>query len=250
MNQKWSNAKIILLMYVLAIVLSAMLLFLIGLPFMGPGQLWISFLALVIGETAIFGLLMQRYGYADRKRPDVMLTGFLAHIAVAVVYLIAVVILILLALMTAISVVSYLLLHIVLLMVAGIASGFIVLFARYVRKQEQDEKAQWVKLMKIIMVEINQYLALWNGSDKEQLKTVFEELEEKVRYSDPVSTPELAPMEWDLLEQARQLAASVRSLTQTSDAAAASTASGIAAQMREMTSRLTLRNEQLLQAKS
>lgn len=250
MNHKWSNARIIMFAYVLAIIITAALLFLIGLPFMGPGQLWISFVAVIVAETALFGLVMYRYGYTDRKRPDIMLTGFLAHAAIAVAYLIAVVILILLAMMTAISVVSYLLLHIILLAVAAIASGVIVLFARYVRKQEQDAQAQWVKLMKIIMVEINQYLSLWDGSEKEQLKSAFDELEERVRYSDPISMPDLAPMEWDLLEQARQLAVSVRSLTNTSDDETMATATGIAAQMRDMTSRITLRNEQLLQAKS
>lgn len=250
MNPIWNNARIIITAYVLAIVLTTALLFLIGLPFMGLGQLWISFVALAVGETALFGLVMYRYGYTDRKRPDIMLTGFLPYIAITIVYLITVTVLILLAIMTAISVFSYLLLHIILLAAIGIASGFIALFARYVRNQEQDAQAQWVKLMRIIMVEIKQYLALWNGSEKDQLKSAFDELEEQVRYSDPVSIPDLAPMELDLLEQARQLAASVRNLTHTSDDAAEATAAGLVAQIREMTSRVTLRNEQLLQAKS
>lgn len=241
-------ARLITLIYALAVILTLAVVFFIGLQFTGPVHLWISLAALLIAETAVYGLNLYHIG--NRNRPDGIVSGYLAYMTIAGLYLLAAAIAIVISLIFPLSAARYGLIHVILLAAAGILAGFVAIFSRNASDQEQEMKEQvwWVQQMGIALLGIKQDLETWNHQEKERIKKGIEDLEEKVRYSDPVSQPEVASTEMYLLDQARSLASGVRGLANAPDAAAE--AERIGAQIRDMANQIAVRNRQLLQAKS
>lgn len=248
MDNQRGYARIITVIYFLAIILTVAIIFLIGLQFTRPSHLWISLFALFIAESAVYGLNMHRN--SSQSHPDGLISGYMAYATVAGIYLIAVVAAIALSLIIVISTFSYALIHIILLSAGGIISGLIAMFSRNVIEQEHKmpEQVIWVKHMGLTLLGIKQDLESWKHPESEQLKKGLEELEEKVRFSDPVSIPPLAAAEQQLLGLARNLANGVRNLAHASDVAVE--VERIHAQMRDMASQMTIRNQQLLLHKS
>lgn len=246
MNGFRSDVRIMTIIYALAVVLTVAIGVLIGLSFDQLDLMWISLIALLIAETAVYELSVR----IARSRSEGLMSGYMSYVAVAGVYLAAVVAAIVVSFIWSLAFWTYGLIHLVMLAAALIGAGFIALFAGYAIEQEQEtsEQLKWIKQMGVHLTRIEHDLKMWEHPAKGPLHQELEALQEKVRYSDPVSRPELVGTEFAMLEQLQILAGDVRSLVQmTGDETAAN---HIGVQIRKLANSVELRNQQLLQLKS
>lgn len=248
MDNQRGYARSLTVVYISAVVLTIAVILLADLPFLNPEQAWITLGVLILAEFVLYSLIL--HYIAQQSRSNKLMSGFMAYASIAGLYFLAVVIAIVVTLAFGLSTSKYILIHVILLAAAAILSGGVMLFSRNVSEQEREieEQAGWINQMMLHLREIKQDLESWNHPVKDLLKKGLEDLEEKVRYSDPVTHPGLAAAERELLDLIRQLAGRVRGLAQLPDAA--EEAEGIGSQIRETSSKLAKRNQWLLQNKS
>ncbi|MCD9024807.1 hypothetical protein [Cohnella silvisoli] len=248
MDKHRDNARLATVIYVLALLVTLAVVFLIGLPFARISHAWISLFALFIAETALYGLSL--YYIPNRKHSDATIPGYLAFGTIAGLYLIVVIIFIIVfSLVLDLSTFNYGLLHFIALGVAGIMASMVAIYFRHADDQEVNSTAQvqWVSGMRSTLLSIKQELAGWNHEERGGLAKGIAELEEKVRYSDPVSHPSLVGTEESLMQQVHELASGISSLVKETETTGETERVG--RQIRETMNLLESRNQRLLQLK-
>ncbi|MCR8642945.1 hypothetical protein NV379_09760 [Paenibacillus sp. N1-5-1-14] len=244
MNKFRLNAGIWTFIYVCMLVLTIALLFLIGLPFSRPGHLWISLGALVLAETAVYSTAL--FGIATQKRGGSISIGLSAFVTVSTLYLIAVaVIVILFSLLFDISVLSYSLIHLIVIAIAGIAVGM-ASFAFHKSVQDDNATSQTQFVQSMLHVLRDSVRQLQGKEEGKQLFRELEQLEEKVRFSDPVSHTTMLEVEHHLLGEMEKLAADIREYMKQP---IQEEIDSFDRRIRDLSIILTDRNEKLLQRK-
>jgi hypothetical protein len=249
MEKQRDYSKILMFIYALSVLLTLAVVLLIGLPYLRVGHAWISISALILAETVIY--LLALHYVSNHKRSSGMIPGYLAFSAVASLYLIAILVFIVVfSLVLDVSTTNYGLLHIALLAVAGIMSGFFALYFRHAEHQENESRTQvqWIRGMQSAILTVKQELEGWSDEARGSLRKELEALEEKIRYSDPMSHPELLDMEKVLLGQVYELSSAVRQLA-IGTMEVSGESERLSRQVREITNGLANRNQQLIQLK-
>lgn len=229
--------------YVCTLVLTVALLFWIGLPFSRPGHLGISFGALVLAETAVYGTAL--FGIFLKKQNGSLTIGYSAFVTVSTLYLIAAaVIVVLFSLVFDVPILSYALVHLIALAAAGVAMG---MAAIAFRKSEQDDnvtaQTQLVQDMQHALRDAARQL---RDEEEGELLRELERLEEKVRFSDPVSHKAMLDTDRRLVDEAERLAADFRRYAEQSERVEADL---FGRRIRDLSDLLTDRNEKLIQRK-
>jgi len=136
MDSERFYGRVTTIIYALVVAATVALMLLLGLPVARLSHFGFSLGALLIGETAIYAMVMMYH--ANRKRARRMIPGYLAFGTVTVLYLAAVLVVILVfSILLDVSAFTYALIHFILLAVAGAIAGCVALFTRY---SEQDEQ--------------------------------------------------------------------------------------------------------------
>ncbi|BBI36754.1 hypothetical protein [Cohnella abietis] len=251
MDKQRDYARIVTFIYVLALLVTLAVVFLIGLPFARTSHTWISLGTLILAETFIYGIVV--HYLSNGNRASRLIPGYLALGTIAGLYFIAVVIFIVVFSLAAdVSTYSYSLLHVIALGVMGIAAGLVALYYR--NAESDDEKiisqVQWVSAMRSELLSIKQQLEGCKHEAEYGLVKKIAELDEKVRFSDPASHPSLVMTEQNLLQQARQLASEVSTFVKASDKDSEAQASEkLRDQIRDIRNVISTRNQQLIQLK-
>lgn len=249
MDKQRDYSRIVTLIYILAILITLAVVFLIGLPFSRTSHTWISLGALLLAETAIYGLAL--HYISGGKRASALIPGYLAYSVIAGLYLaIVIVFIIVFSLAADISTVSYGLLHFIALAIAAIMASLITLYVRHAEQQDGDPSASshdWVPEVRDTLLLVKQELEGWNGEASGGLRKGIEELDEKVRYSDPVSHPSLSGTEKNVLNRIRLLANEISELATASETDGE--AERLSKQIREVSNEVSVRNQRLVQLK-
>jgi len=248
MENKFGYVRIVTFIYVLALLVTIAVMLLMGVSFAKAGHTWISFGALFLAETFIYGVAV---GYvANSPFTRKIFPGYLGLGTIAGLYLIVVIVLILVfSWILDVSTYSYALLHFIAMGIAAILAGLMMIYIRNAGLQDisMELEVPWVTDMCSVLLLINQELDGWNNEAKSSVLQAFKELDEKVRFSDPLSHPKLAGTEKSLLAQAYQLSTEIREWVEAGDAEGQ--AEKIMKQIRGITNQVTIRNQQLIQLK-
>jgi|GEM_PF-6271144 Protein involved in chromosome segregation, interacts with SMC proteins len=241
MNSFRLNEKAWTFIYACALVLTAVLLF--GINLLRPGHLWISLEALALAETAVYGTVM--FGFFLQKRNGSLSIGYSAFVTVSALYLLAAaVIVVLFSLLFNVSTLSYFLIHIFVLAAAGIAAGLAAIVFR--KSVQEDNAASQTELVQSMQNALRDALRQLRGGEEGELLRELERLEEKVRFSDPVSHPTMLDADRRLVIEAEQLAADIRYYTEQPER---TENSSFGRRIRVLSDMLTDRNEKLIQLK-
>lgn len=243
MNMSRIYAGVWTFIYVCALALTFTLLLWIGMPFSSPANLWISIWALVLAETAVYGTAL--FGISLQKRNGKLSAGYWAFVTVSTLYFIAAaVIVILFSLVFNAPVLSYVLVHLAVLAAAGIAAGLAAFaFHKSVKDDNGAAETQLVHNMQHAMRDAVRQL---RGGEDDGLLRELERLEEKVRFSDPVSHPAMLDVDRRLVAEAERLADDICRYAEQPEEAEADSFSR---RIRELSDLLTERNEKLIQRK-
>ncbi|WP_239615460.1 hypothetical protein [Cohnella mopanensis] len=247
MDKKRDFARIVTLIYVLAIFLTLAVIFLIGLPFSRTSHTWISLGGLILAETAIYGLALHYSSNGKRS----LIPGYLAYSVIAGLYLIAVIVFIIVfSLALDISTFSYGLLHFIGLALAAIMASLVTLYTRHAEQQDDEVSSssiQWVPDARHTLLSIKQELEGWDDEAGSGLSKGIKELDEKIRYSDPTSHPTLTGEEEDILNGIQLLAGKVSKLVQAE--VMDGEAERLGREIRDISNGVTNRNQRLIQLK-
>jgi len=245
-NTLRNDVRIMTIVYALAVILTFAIWILLGLSFDQLDAKWISLLAMLIAETAIYELGV-RY---VRSQEDAHMARYRSYMAVAVAYFVLVVAAIVVSFIFPLALWAYGLMHMILLAVQLMTAGLIALRVEQAREQERQlsERMQWVRQMGLEMVQIARELEQWNHPARDRLNRELASLQEKVRFSDPVSRPELAEEEFTILQQLQSLAGDVRRLVQLTGNEG--DVDQIRKQLEKLANAIDRRNQQLLRLKS
>ncbi len=252
MDKQREYARIATFIYILTITLAVVLL--IGLPFARPSHAWISLGALLLAETAIYGLIL--HYLSNNNNLNGLIPGYLAFSAIAGIYLIVVIVFIVIfSLALDITTLSYGLLQFIALALAAIMASLAAIYFRHAEQQDDNSESlvQWVTEMRSTLLAIKQELEDWKHEERGALARGIEALDEKVRCSDPASHPSIALSEESLLYQVRQLGTEISGLVKAvetdEDVERSEKSERLGRQIREMTYLVTSRNQQLIQLK-
>ncbi|WP_256759579.1 hypothetical protein [Cohnella sp. WQ 127256] len=250
MEKQKDYSRIVMFIYILAILITLSVVFLMGLPFSQPSHTWISFGALMLAETAIY-VLMTQY-LSGGKKSRALIPGYLAFVAIAGLYLaVVIVIIIAMSLIYGATTFSYGLTHFIALALAGIMASLVTIYFRHAEQQDNDHSVtslQWVPDMRGTLLSIKHDLEGWTNESSGGLTKGILELDEKVRYSDPSSHPTLTVTEENLLHEVRQLSSEISKLVSSPDANVDN--QRLLRQIREISNLVTSRNQQLIQLKA
>lgn len=231
------------IIYACALMLTVALLFWVDLPFLRPNHLWISLEALALAETAVYGTVI--YGITQKERNGNLSIGYSTFVTVSMFYLVAVVIIIVLfSLLFDVSVRSYILIHIIAFAVAGVAAGLAALAAG--KSVEDDDITVQTQHMQNMQYALRDAVRQLRGREEAELLRDLERLEEKVRFSDPVSHPTMLDDDHRLVTEAERLAADIRSYVELPERVETDSFSR---RIRDLSDLLIDRNERLIQRK-
>lgn len=249
MDKQRDYARVVTFIYVLGILITLAVVFLVGLPFSRTSHTWVSLGALLLAETAIYGLVL--HYLSQGKRSSGLIPGYLAFSAIAGLYLIVIIVFIIVfSLVFDVSTTSYALLHFIALAIAAIMASLVTLYVRHSEQQDGEPSAssvQWVPEVRDSLLSIKQELEGWNHEASSRLSKDVASLDEKVRYSDPTSHSSLANTESDVLNQVRLLAREINGLKKAADANGQS--EQIGRQIQEIANLIASRNQRLIQLK-
>ncbi|CAH0122237.1 hypothetical protein PAE9249_04785 [Paenibacillus sp. CECT 9249] len=204
MNKDRSYLAIWNTVYILAAALTVAIVLWIGLPFGRIYNLMISIGALIVAESAIYGVIL--YSLLHSRRFQKQVPGFLGYGTVAVLYFLAAFVIVLLF-SPFHSVFSYFIIHAIAFMAAAILFGVVAVCVKYIERQEQDTKVQTqlIKEMQLTISAAKRNLEMCDVKQSDLLRKLVHQLEEKVKYSDPVTHASLFETDQLLLEQMREL---------------------------------------------
>ncbi|QJD85706.1 hypothetical protein [Cohnella herbarum] len=249
MDKQRDYARVVTLIYALGILITLAVVFLAVAPYSRTSHTWLSSLALLLAETAIYGLVL--HYLSQGKRSSGLIPGYLAFSAIAGLYLIVVIVFIIVfSLVLDVSTTSYVLLHFIALAIAAIMASLVTLYVRHSEQQDGDPSSssiQWVPEVRDSLLSIKQELEGWNDEASSRLSKDVANLDEKVRYSDPTSHPSLADTEADVLNQVQLLAREINGLKKAAEANGQS--ERIGRQIQEIGNLIARRNQKLIQLK-
>lgn len=242
-------ARIAAFIYALAIAATIAVVFL-ALPFAGPGYAWISLAALLIAESTVFGVVM--YFISNRRTFLNQVPGYVAYGMTAAAYFAVTVAAVAICSVLSLSLLTYGIIHLLIIIGAAIMLGIVAFFVKYMERQDETvaAQAQFVKQLLLALLTAKQHIEGWNDERRHSLQTALLRLEDKARYSDPVSHPDLQAAENLLLVQARELQERLRSLSRPSgETVDPGTIEEIGELIRRLEQQLEQRNQQLVQLK-
>ncbi|MBB6672032.1 hypothetical protein [Cohnella nanjingensis] len=248
MSQPRSYFRIDTFIYVLALIVTVAAVFLTGLPVYRPGHFIFTVGSLLLAETAAYGY--SRYMSSIKRSFGKTGPSYLGYGTVIVLYFIAVLgIIVLFSIMLDVSTGSYALIHLIALAIAGILGGFMAFSVKNAEEQEDEAAAsvQWVSGMLQSLLSAKLHLNAVSDASAVPLKRSVEELEEKVRYSDPVTHPSMRDTDQLLLQRVQLLADDIQLLGGGLNVAEQS--EPLARRVGELSNQVTLRNQQLIQLK-
>ncbi|MCC3372647.1 hypothetical protein [Cohnella sp. REN36] len=248
MSQPRSYFRIDTFIYVLALIVTVAVLLLFGLPLFRPGHFAFSLGSLLIAETAAY--FYSRYMSTLNRRFGKLVPGYLGYGTIVFLYFVAsVVIILVFSVYLDVSTRSYALIHVIALALAGILAGFVAFSVNNAQEQEDEaaEAVQWVSGMLLSISSAKLHLNGVGDAAAAPLKRSVDELEEKVRYSDPVSHPSMRETDELLLQQVKLLSDDILLLGAGFDVAEQS--EPLARRVGQLMNEVMLRNQQLVRLK-
>lgn len=246
MTFKHSGIKIVTSIYVIALITTMMIFFTLLGDSLVFSSFWISLIAILIAETAIWYYSIFVIGHVDDVKKSV--PGYMAIGVVVVLYWLAVILYSFFRGIAHFALGLYVSVHIVTLVTAIILCGLLMLFIRYNSKHEQNTKFHIAQLYEIesALKQVQIKMKSVHSSQMEELNVLIARLIEKVHYSDPV-TPD------SLLYMNQQIMNSISTLDIEITAALSSdheiTNTVIIQYINDIQDRLAARNEQVLISK-
>lgn len=240
--------KIASIIYGLTVVLTLAVIFLTGLPFVRENHLWITLSALLLAETIAFRVVI--YMLSNHKQFTKLIPGYMAYGTVSGVYFLSVILIVgLFSLWLNVSTFSYFLIHLIALAAAAIVFGLVALYVKNVGHQEADtaSQVQLLKGMQLTLLTVKQHVDMWNDENSGSIKQLVEQLEEKVRYSDPISHPSLSLTDQELVQQIQELAERISALVR--DTEQQEDVGNLGKFIRNIEHQLEERNRQLVELK-
>ncbi|WP_276356149.1 hypothetical protein [Cohnella caldifontis] len=201
-----SRTRVTTIIFALALVLTVAALLLFDLPSFRPYHFGVTLASLFIAETAVYAAAL--YIQYAGSRFNRMVPGFAAYVAIAGLYFAAVLaIIVVCSAILNVSAKTYALIHLIAFVAGLILAAVVHLFLKDAEGEESDVKNQvnWNKDLLVTLTMMKQRLAENPESFGDLIREIGE-LEEKVRYSDPISPPALWDLDFQLSEQVAALA--------------------------------------------
>ncbi|TXK81441.1 hypothetical protein [Paenibacillus sp. N3.4] len=165
----------------------------------------ISFAALLFAAAICYQSV---YVVSKVTRKEETVAGFLAVVVLRSLYALAVIFHIVFFWMSVgVSLYAYILIHLITLAIWAMGTSILLWFNGYVRRQEEHTEAltRLVKQMQLSLRAMKQQLETKKEAEYGQLKAELQQLSEKVRFSDPLSSLSMKVLEDNLLWQMEAL---------------------------------------------
>ncbi|MGG1551002.1 hypothetical protein [Paenibacillus ferrarius] len=200
-------------------VLVTILLFMVFRQDTTPWGHWlVSLVAMILVELTAFGYVVTAMRNSRKFQQTV--PAYLGISVVIIAYGVVVLVDILLFwLVIGVALSTYLYLHLITAALAGIGIAIMSSAKNVIQEQDDSTKSQTLlmKQLQSSIFAIKQDLSALERTDLTDIHRIVAELEENVKYSDPVGHPSLVHLEEDLLWQTGELHKCVRELLRDQD---------------------------------
>jgi len=196
---------ILTFLYVVGITSTLIIFFLVMDFAVLSVSFWISLIAILLAETALWWYAVYMMQRLDSIRP--VLPGYLAIGVVIAAYLAAVIFYSFFSGIADLALKWYVVIHLVTFVIAVFLIGLLLIFNRSHEDDDDETKAQIVKLHSIVMAlqQLQHELKSHNGPLVEEIDQLVSALIEDVTYSDPITPKAIANHDHLLLKEVHQV---------------------------------------------
>lgn len=198
--------KIITLLYGVILTITVIGFFLLASFHILDVRFWVSLATVVLAETIVWSLA--GWGALRAEQFKKTVPAFLGLVVVAITYqALTIMYAVLLWLVIAVPTSLYIWIQLITFGAVFVIGGLLIWFMQTERGIDKEERMQMLGIQEIrsILNESNLQLKGWQEPYRSELKQLFVQLEENVRFSDPVTHPDIWQEEEQLVNEVRRL---------------------------------------------
>lgn len=198
--------KIITLLYGVILTITVIGFFLLASFHILDVRFWVSLATVVLAETIVWSLA--GWGALRAEQFKKTVPAFLGLVVVAVTYqALTIMYAVLLWLVIAVPTSLYIWIQLITFGAVFVIGGLLIWFMQTECGIDKEERMQMLGIQEIrsILRESNLQLKGWQEPYRSELKQLFVQLEENVRFSDPVTHPDIWQEEEQLVNEVRRL---------------------------------------------
>lgn len=198
--------KMITLLYGVILTITVIGFFLLASFHMLDVRFWVSLATVVLAETMVWSLA--GWGALRAEQFKKTVPAFMGLAVVAVAYqALTIMYAVLLWLVIAVSTSLYIWIQLITFGAVFVIGGLLIWFMQTERGIDKEERLQMIGIQEIrsILNESNLQLKGWQEPYRSELRQLLTQLEENVRFSDPVTHPDIWQEEEQLMNEVRRL---------------------------------------------